>query len=72
MFCKIDNKMIIFSTSSSVIFVIFVLICVHNGNAFNLSPNPNIIFREPKPSAIGMPKMRSSYFGFTLNLKQNR
>ncbi|XP_031627778.1 integrin alpha-PS3-like [Contarinia nasturtii] len=52
--------------------VILVLICVmHNGNAFNLSPKPNIVFREPKASGVGMPKMRSSYFGFSLNLKQN-
>lgn len=52
--------------------VILVLICVHHSDAFNLSPKPNMVFREPKVSGVGMPKMRSSYFGFTLNLKQNR
>lgn len=60
------------SVKFNLIIVIWVLVCVHNGNGFNLSPKPNIIFHEPKPSGIGMPKMRSSYFGFTLNLKQNR
>lgn len=49
-----------------------ILVCVHNGDTFNLSPKPNIVFREPKSSGVGMPKMRSSYFGFSLNLKQNR
>lgn len=52
--------------------VILVLVCVYDGNAFNLSPKPNIVLREPKSLDNGMPKIRSSYFGFSLNLKQNR
>ncbi|XP_055304015.1 integrin alpha-PS3-like [Sitodiplosis mosellana] len=51
--------------------VILVLFCVHNGDTFNLSPQPNIVFREPKSTGVGIPKMRSSYFGFSLSLKQN-
>lgn len=40
-------------------------------DAFNLSPKPNFIFHEPK-IGFGMANSRSSYFGFSLNLKQNR
>lgn len=61
-----------FRVTLSFVSVILLIINVHNGNAFNLSPKPNIVFREPKSSGVGMPKMRSSYFGFSLNLKQNR
>lgn len=56
----------------SLISVICVIICVHHSDAFNLSPKPNIIFREPAISGPGFPKMRSSYFGFTISLKRNR
>lgn len=59
-----------FDSMFKVIAVILVLIC--DNNAFNLSPKPNIVFREPKSVGLGMQKVRSSYFGFTLNLKQNR
>lgn len=64
--------MIVFSAEMHSFTVILVLVCVHNIYAFNLSPKPNIIFREPRASGVSMPKMRSSYFGFLLNLKQNR
>lgn len=49
--------------------VIVLFIQANFSDAFNLSPKPNIIFREPK-FGFGMPKVRSSYFGFSLNLKQ--
>lgn len=54
--------------------VIIVLIClIYKINAFNLSPQPNIVINEPASSLkTGMPKTRSSYFGFTINLKHNR
>lgn len=65
--------MIVFEIMSNTIAVILlVLACVYNGNSFNLSPKPNIVIHEPKTPTIGMPKLRSSYFGFTINLKQNR
>lgn len=51
--------------------VIVLLLQINFGNAFNLSPKPNFIFHEPE-IGFGMSKERSSYFGFTLNLKQNR
>lgn len=61
-----------FSLLFSLIAVILVLFCCQSGNAFNLSPYPYVVVREPKYSNNGMPKMRSSYFGFSINLKQNR
>lgn len=69
---KMNINMIALSSSFSLFAVILVLFCCQSGNAFNLSPNPYVVFREPKLSSNGMPKMRSSYFGFSLNLKQNR
>lgn len=51
--------------------VIVIVINISVCNAFNLSPNPNIVLREPQLKTT-MPKMRSSYFGFTINLKHNR
>lgn len=52
--------------------VIIVIVCIYDSGAFNLSKKPNIVLREPKLTGDGMPKIRSSYFGFSLNLKQNR
>lgn len=53
--------------------VILVLVLMYKCDAFNLSPKPNIVFREPITSQnVRMPKMRSSYFGFSVNLKHNR
>ncbi|XP_055309563.1 integrin alpha-PS3-like [Sitodiplosis mosellana] len=63
--------MIKHSSVFSSVTVILALVCVHDGKAFNLSPKPNIVLREPKTLGTGIPKMRSSYFGFSLNLKQN-
>lgn len=50
--------------------MILVLICVLESSAFNLSPKPNLVVREPPSS--GMSKMRSSYFGLSVTLKRNR
>ncbi|CAD7013277.1 unnamed protein product [Ceratitis capitata] len=36
--------------------------------AYNLSPKPNIIVKDPQFST-GLPKVESSYFGFTINLR---
>lgn len=53
--------------------VIFLLVLVDINKSFNLSPKPNIVLREPNFELnIGRPKVRSSYFGFSLNLKRNR
>lgn len=62
---------------SNVIIVLVNLIYLNSNidqiGAFNLSPQPNIVIHESsmnlKPA---VPKTRSSYFGFTINLKQNR
>lgn len=40
---------------------------------FNLSPRPNLVLREPQmDDPVGQPKTRSSYFGFTINMRRNR
>lgn len=51
--------------------VILVLL-IESGLAFNISPHPNIVVREPINNKLLMPKMRSSYFGFSINLKRDR
>lgn len=40
-------------------------------NGFNISPKPNMVFKEPSLK-VYKPKVRSSYFGFTLNLREQR
>lgn len=42
--------------------------------AFNLSPRPNLVLREPQlpETVMAQPKTRSSYFGFTINMRRNR
>lgn len=59
------------STNCYWIVIVVLFSCCVTNFAFNLSPNPNIVLREPQLKTA-MPKMRSSYFGFTLNLKRNR
>lgn len=66
-----STKYQINSTSYYWIVILIVLSCCAANFGFNLSPNPNIVLREPQ-LRTAMPKMRSSYFGFTLNLKRNR
>lgn len=38
--------------------------------AFNLSPTPNIFIKNP-PLSTFIPQSRSSYFGYSLNLRRN-
>lgn len=54
-----------------VLSVICCLVIEHN-HAFNLSPHPHIVLREPADMKTFMPKMRSSYFGYSINLKKDR
>lgn len=51
--------------------VVLVTIIVCNVSAFNLSPKPNLVFAEPKLQTY-LPKARSSYFGFSVILRENR
>lgn len=63
--------MIVYNLMFSLFAIVMLLKEAKFSDAFNLSPKPNFILHEPKAD-IGLPKVRSSYFGFTLNLKQNR
>lgn len=57
----------------NIVILVLAIIIVGGGDAYNLSPKPNIVFREPITNLkTGMPKLRSSYFGFSINLKRNR
>lgn len=56
------------SAEMSVILVLLVLLSVIKVDGFNLSPQPNYVFREPALN-IYMNKVRSSLFGFSLNLR---
>lgn len=69
--CKIISYN--FYSNTMILLNLTVILALINLNyAFNISPHPNIIVREPTNSKIFMPKIRSSYFGFSLNLKKDR
>lgn len=51
--------------------LIFVFMIFGESDAFNLSPNPNIIIQEPLTYKSPLEKGRSSYFGFSIYLKSN-
>lgn len=56
-------------TSTATLSVILVLsVVVQLAGGFNLSPQPNHVFKEPTLQTF-REKVRSSYFGFALNLR---
>lgn len=54
--------------STATLSVILVLSAVQLAAGFNLSPQPNHVFKEPTLQTF-REKVRSSYFGFALNLR---
>ncbi|XP_035895346.1 integrin alpha-PS3-like [Anopheles stephensi] len=48
--------------------LVIVTLLALGGESFNLSPVPNYVFREPDLQ-LHMEKVRSSYFGYSLNLR---
>lgn len=56
------------ASASSVILVLIVFLSVIKVNGFNLSPQPNYVFKEPKLQTF-METVRSSFFGFSVNLR---
>lgn len=66
-------KMLLNSKCISILIVIVAFISIQKCKAFNVSPKPNVVLHEPIAKInAGMAKMRSSYFGFSINLKRNR
>lgn len=53
-----------------LIIVITVIFILSYSYGFNLSPKPNVIFKEPNLPTV-QPKSQSSYFGFSLLLRPN-
>uniref|UniRef100_A0A182VY45 Integrin alpha second immunoglobulin-like domain-containing protein n=1 Tax=Anopheles minimus TaxID=112268 RepID=A0A182VY45_9DIPT len=49
--------------------IVTLLLLLPAAESFNLSPVPNYVFREPDLQ-LHMAKVRSSYFGYSLNLRQ--
>ena len=47
----------------------FLLFLLHLASGFNISPTPNIAFQEPQLSTY-LNKVRSSYFGYSINLRK--
>ncbi|EDW01488.1 GH20422 [Drosophila grimshawi] len=41
-------------------------------DAFNYSPKPNFVIRAPQNLKFNLPQVRSSYFGYTLVMRQTR
>uniref|UniRef100_W8BH52 Integrin alpha-PS3 n=1 Tax=Ceratitis capitata TaxID=7213 RepID=W8BH52_CERCA len=60
--------MAFFKYSHTFVLSLAILTFFHLTNAYNLSPKPNIIVKDPQFST-GLPKVESSYFGFTINLR---
>ncbi|XP_050085655.1 integrin alpha-PS3-like [Anopheles aquasalis] len=50
--------------------VVLLLMVLHPGTGFNLSPEPNYVFHEPALTMY-MNKVRSSYFGYAINLRKS-
>lgn len=46
-----------------------LLFLLHLASGFNISPSPNIAFQEPQLTTY-MDKVRSSYFGYSINLRK--
>lgn len=61
------------SAMPKIVYSCFVLVTmiVCNVSAFNLSPKPNVVFKEPKLNHFKR-ETRSSYFGFSVNLRISR
>lgn len=51
--------------------LIVVVKLVYVTDGFNLSPNPNLVLMYP-PVNTFQPQVRSSYFGYSINLRKNR
>lgn len=60
--------MVLKSHSHILVLSLVFLTLFHQLVAYNLSPKPNMIVNDPQ-FATGMPKVESSYFGFTINLR---
>ncbi|XP_053668619.1 integrin alpha-PS3-like [Anopheles marshallii] len=54
--------------SLGIALVALLLLLPPEGETFNLSPVPSYVFREPN-LGLHMEKVRSSYFGYSLNLR---
>ncbi|XP_017013569.2 integrin alpha-PS3 isoform X2 [Drosophila takahashii] len=54
-----------------VVLVVVLSVCLSShSDAFNLSPRPNRQISDPQ-FVTGLPKVRASYFGFTMSLRPN-
>ncbi|XP_037947350.1 integrin alpha-PS3 isoform X1 [Teleopsis dalmanni] len=62
---KISQQLIYFL---SIVFMFAYT--VNSVNCYNLSPKPNVVIKDPQ-LATSMPKVQSSYFGFSMNLRQS-
>ncbi|CAO1393862.1 unnamed protein product [Diamesa hyperborea] len=49
--------------------IVFIVCAIVSSTAFNLSPNPNINMNQPMLKTF-MNKTRSSYFGYSINLRK--
>uniref|UniRef100_A0A2M4BAM3 Putative vitronectin receptor alpha subunit n=2 Tax=Anopheles marajoara TaxID=58244 RepID=A0A2M4BAM3_9DIPT len=49
---------------------VLLLMLLHPGTGFNLSPEPNYVFHEPALTTY-MDKVRSSHFGYAINLRKS-
>lgn len=65
-FCRNNYKLVFNST-----ILIFILVICCESDAFNLSPNPNIIIQEPSTYKTPLEAGRRSYFGYSIYLKSN-
>lgn len=69
---KSQHNIYFTNLSAIIMYLSVIILLVESLHAFNISPHPNYVLREPGHLKSSMPKMRSSYFGFSLNLKKTR
>ncbi|XP_061500980.1 integrin alpha-PS3 [Anopheles gambiae] len=65
---KSSQQRVTLGVGQIVMLLLLLLLLAGDGDTFNLSPVPNYVFREPNLQ-LHMEKGRSSYFGYSLNLR---
>lgn len=56
---------------ASLFVIVYLSVFINYSNGFNFSPQPNAVFRQPILNTSHI-STRSSYFGFSIVLRDNR
>ncbi|XP_055379862.1 integrin alpha-PS3-like, partial [Condylostylus longicornis] len=53
------------------IYLLLISALIELIDGFNFSPKPNLIFNKPQSNIFSQPTVRSSYFGYSINLRES-